>query len=136
MEKAMEIDANQYIAHYYTGLAHYFGNRLNGFDKIEQCFKTVIQMEPTEINSFVYLAALYAEQCQYEEAFNILQQGIETNSQNECNLLYFNLARIASCMDRMEKYQYAMNKTIEICKKFSNEKSGKLNAQLFYLKNG
>ena len=50
LNKAKEIDTNHYVSWYYTGLALYFGDRLNQYDEIVNCFKRVIAMEPAEIN--------------------------------------------------------------------------------------
>ena len=61
LDKAMDIEPDHFMPHYFKALALFFGaDRQSKKSKIIRLFERVIEMEPMEMNCYVYLARIYA----------------------------------------------------------------------------
>lgn len=158
LDKAMDIDPDHFMPHYFKALALYFGGESGDRDierretkksKIIRLFERVIEIEPLEMNCYVYLARIYANDDELEMALKVIENGFAVYERNEneevepSNLLWFDYALILQKLERMEEYEKAMLQTIEICKRYSNQSQRvrdsaeeRINPQLFYKRNG
>jgi superkiller protein 3 len=91
-KKAIEINPQYTNAHYYLGIAYYYGKKM--YDEAITAYKKAIEINPQYTNAHYYLGIAYRKKGMNDEAIGAYEKAIElspqyTEAHNELGIAYY-----------------------------------------------